>query len=88
MPTRCPEQYMSIFVFRSKIFSSKYRFLEVAQIKRRCKRYQRGTLKSLLAFSFFGPKIFSLISRILKVDKVKVVSAVPTRYPEQYLNIA
>ena len=40
VPTRYPKQDACIFVFRSKKFSSIFRFLEVAQVKERCQRYQ------------------------------------------------
>ena len=58
VPSRFPEQCARIFVFRSKNISLISQFLEVAQVKGRCQRYHRVSLKSVRAFSFFGPKIF------------------------------
>ena len=49
----------------------------------RCKRYQRRALNRIRAFSYFGPNIFSLISRTCKREAL----AVPTRYPEQCASI-
>ncbi len=72
VPKRCPEHFASIFVFRSKFVLSISRFQEDAQVKRRCQRFQRGTLNSIRAFLFFCPKMFLSICRFLNVAKVKV----------------
>ena len=40
-------------------------------MKGRCQRYQRGILNRIRLFSFFGPKIFSSITRLLGVVQVK-----------------
>ena len=61
--TRCPEVYVSIFVFLSEKFYFNIFFLDVAAVKGRYQRCQRGAQKSMRTFSFFGPNFFSLISR-------------------------
>ena len=71
VPTRCPEQCASIFVFRSNKFFLISRFLEVSQVKERCKRCQRDDLKSMQVFSFFVPKDYSSIIPFLEVAQVK-----------------
>ena len=70
-PTRCPKSYATIFIFRSKIFFSISRLLNVARARRKCQRHLRGALKSMRPFSFFGPKIFFSISRILNLARAR-----------------
>ena len=77
VPSRFPEQCARIFVFRSKNISLISRFLEVAQVKGRCQRYHRGSLNSVRAFSFFGPKNF------FDFDSGGRTGDLPSRFPEQ-----
>ncbi len=82
VPTRCPEQYSSIFVFRSNKFSSISQFLEVIQVEKRCQRYRRYPLNSMRAFFFSDPNFFFIIC-----TSESEVSAVPTPFPKLYASI-
>ena len=69
---RCMNSMRPFSFLDLKFFSSISPFLVVAQVKKRCQRYQRGTLNSMRPFSFFGQKNFFLVSRFLEVAVVKV----------------
>ena len=79
VPTRIPEKYEIIFVYRLKNISMISRFLEITLVKGRCQRYLRGILNSMRPFSFCFPKYFFLISRFSDVAMVK-------RYFQKYFS--
>ena len=84
---RCQRYQRAFSLFGTKKFSIS-RFLEVAQVKVRCQRYQPGSLNSVRAFSFSGPKFFSSISRFTGCRKgYWKVSTVLTRCPEKCARI-
>ena len=68
-PTRCPQQYATIFIFRSFFFSIS-RILDVAWGLRGSERQLHCALNSMGSFSFFGLNFFS-ISRILDVARTR-----------------
>ena len=71
VPTRCSDQFTSIFFFWLKYFSSLSRFLVVVLVKRSCQLYQHGALISVRAFLFFGLKHFSSISSFLEFRAIE-----------------
>ena len=86
-PTRCPRRYATIFIFRSKIFFSISRILDMARARRRCQRHLRGALKGMRPFSLFCPKFFLYNSNPGCGTGATEVSTTPTRYLERYATI-
>ena len=82
LQTRFPEQYASIFFFRSNKF-----FFDISIsggcTGERCHRCQSSALNSMRVFFFFGHKMFSSISR----KGQRKVSTVTSRCPEQCASI-
>ena len=75
------------YVFGPKMFSLISRFMEIAQVKERCQRYQSDVLKSMRPFSFFGINFFFSISISGGRTDKREVSTVTKRCFEQYASI-
>ena len=87
-PTRCLERYSTIFIFRSKIFFSISRILDVARARRKCQRHLCGALKRYATIFIFQSKMFFF--RYLEsgfCTGATEVSTAPSRCPERYTTI-